>query len=188
MRAKSAGVLAAVMGSICCIGPLLSVAVGVGAGATVIGRYDWFFIGGAIVVLTWAWAKYLREKTVCDCEDRQMEGRRGPMFTLLIATMIVFGFVALNVSAHVFESSPQPSQTQVANGLTRVVIPVESMSCATCEIAVGSALKRVNGVATARVSVATKTAMIDYDPTKTNSEQLVAAINAPGNRASLPQK
>ncbi len=70
MKAKQAGILAVILGSICCIGPLLLLAIGVGSGAVFIGRYHWFFIIAAMAILTWAWAKYLREKTVCDCEHK----------------------------------------------------------------------------------------------------------------------
>jgi copper chaperone CopZ len=62
------------------------------------------------------------------------------------------------------------------------------MSCATCEIAVRHALKRVDGVKSAHVGATTKTASVNYDSVKTNPEQLVAAINSSGYRASLPNK
>jgi len=48
MKAKQAGMLAVILGSACCIGPLLLVAIGVGSGAIFIGRYHWFFIIAAI--------------------------------------------------------------------------------------------------------------------------------------------
>jgi len=60
------------------------------------------------------------------------------------------------MSRYVFASAPVAAQTQLANGLNRIVIPVGGMTCATCEIAVRHALKRVDGVKSARVSVATK--------------------------------
>jgi copper chaperone CopZ len=190
MKAKQAGILSAILASTCCVGPLLLIAIGLGSGAALVGRYHWFFLIGGLVVLTWAWAKYLREKTACDCEHKPMQGRRSGMLTLLIATVIVLGFGSLNISRYIFASAPASAQTQtqVANGLDRVVIRVEGMSCVTCEIAVRHALKRVDGVKSARVSVATKTATVDYEPGKTNPEQLVAAINSTGFRASLPNK
>jgi copper chaperone CopZ len=72
--------------------------------------------------------------------------------------------------------------------MNRVVIPVEGITCATCEVGVRYALKSVNGVESARVSAATKTATVDYDSTKTDAEKLVAAINSTGYRATLPQE
>ena len=190
MRAKQAGILAAILGSTCCIGPLLLVAIGLGSGAAFLGHYHWLFLIGGIAVLTWAWAKYLREKTVCDCEHKTMRERRSGMFTLLIATVIVLGFGSLNISRYMFASAPPSAQAkaQGTNSLSRVVIPVEGMSCVTCEIPVRHALRRIDGVKSTHVSAATKSATVDYEAAKTNPEQLVAAINSTGYRASLPNE
>ena len=188
MKAKSAGILAAVLGSICCVGPLLLVAFGLGAGAAVIGRYHWFFVIGAIAVLTWAWTKHFRERALCACEHRSMESRGISLLTLLLVSAIVLTFAALNVRSYVFAGLPPPVRSTTSPNLERVVIRVEGMSCVTCEVAVRTALKRVNGVASAYVSVGTKSATIDYDPTKTNPDQLVSAINSTGYPASLTQK
>jgi copper chaperone CopZ len=190
MKAKNVGILAAILGSICCVGPLLLIAVGLGAGAAVISRYHWLFIAAAIAALAFAWTRYFREKTICACEPATMQGRRSGTVTLLIATVIVLGFGIFNVTRHVFASAPASvqAQSELTNGLTRVVIPVEGMTCATCEVGVRYALKSVTGVESARVSAGTKTATVDYDPTKTHPEKLVAAINSTGYRATLPHE
>jgi copper chaperone CopZ len=188
MKAKQAGILAVILGSTCCIGPLLLVAIGVGSGAVFIGRYHWFFIIGAIAVLIWAWAKYLREKTVCDCEHKPMGGRRSALLTLLITTVLVIGFAGLNISRYVFGSLPPAAENQFANGLSRTVISVDGLSCVACEIPVRHALRRIDGVKSVHVSAATKTATVEYEQAKTNPEQLVAAINSTGYRATLPNK
>jgi mercuric ion transport protein len=188
MKAKQAGILAVILGSTCCIGPLLLVAIGVGSGAVFIGRYHWFLIIAAGAVLTWGWAKYLREKTVCDCEHKQMRGRGGALVTLLITTALVMGFAGLNISRYVFASVPPAAQDQLGNGLSRTVISVEGLSCVACEIPVRHALRKIDGVKAIQVNAGTKTAMVEYEPAKTNPEQLVVAINSTGYRASLPNK
>jgi copper chaperone CopZ len=190
MKAKQAGILSAIVASTCCVGPLLLLAIGIGSGAVFIGRYHWLFLIGGIAILTWAWTKYLREKTVCDCEHKAMEGRRTGMITLLITTVLVLGFAGLNISRYVLASAPlaQQAQTQLANGLDRVVISVEGLSCLACEIPVRHVLRKVDGVKSVQVSAAIKTVTVDYEPMKTNPEQLVAAINSTGYRASPPNK
>jgi copper chaperone CopZ len=188
MKAKHVGILSAILGPICCVGPLLLVAVGLGTTAALIGRYHWLFVAGAIGLLAWAWIKYFREKTRCVCEHQAVNSHRLSLLTLLIASAIVLGFAALNVSSYLFAQAPPPPNALGAASLQRLVISVEGMSCATCEIAVRQALKRIDGVKSAHASVATKSAMIDYDAAKTNPEQLVAAINSTGYRASLPSK
>lgn len=187
MKAAKAGVVSALLASACCIGPLLLIAIGLGSGAAFVGRYHWFLLIAALAALTWAWAKYLREKTVCDCEHTQMQGPRGTIFTLLVATVFVVGFAGLNISRYVFAGSPPATAEQpVAPGMTRAVFPVEEMTCATCEIAVRRALNKVPGVTAARVSVISKTAEVDYDPQQTTPAALVEAINSTGYRATLP--
>jgi hypothetical protein len=138
VKAKQAGILALILGSTCCIGPLLLVAIGVGSGAVFIGRYHWFFIIAATAVLAWGWANYLREKTVCECEQKPMQGRQTAMFAFLVSTVLVFGFAGLNITRYVLASAPPApqTQTQLTNGLDRVVIPVDGLSCLACEIPV----------------------------------------------------
>src|SRR5580704_19041971 len=97
MKAKSAGILAAVVGSICCVGPLLLIAFGLGTGAAVIGRYHWFFVIGAFAVLAWACVKHFREKARCACEHRPVDGRPISLFTLLVASVIVLAFAGLSI-------------------------------------------------------------------------------------------
>ena len=188
MKAKQAGILSAILAATCCIGPLLLVAIGIGSGAVFIGRYHWFFLIGGMAVLTWAWAKYLREKTVCDCEHKAMEGQRSAILPLLITTALVIGFAGLNISRYVFGTVPPVAENQLSNGLSRIVVSVDGLSCVACEIPVRHALRRIDGVKAIYVSAATKTATVDYEPAKTNPEQLVAAINSTGYRASLPNK
>jgi mercuric ion transport protein len=190
MKAKQAGILSAILAATCCIGPLLLVAIGLGSGAALVGRYHCFFLIGGIAVLTWAWAKYLREKTVCDCKHKRMEGRRNGMLTLLLVTVLVLGFAGLNISRYVFASAPTSAQTetQLANGLNRIVVSVEGLSCVACEIPVRHALRQIDGVRSVQVNAGTKTATVEYDGLKTNPGQLVAAINSTGYRASLPSK
>ena len=188
MKAKQAGILSAILASACCIGPLLLVVIGVSSWAALVGRYHWFFLIAGMAVLTWAWAKYLREKTVCDCEHKAMGGRRSAIVTLLITTALVIGFAGLNISRYVFGSVPPAAENQLPNGLSRSVISVDGLSCVACEIPVRHALRRIEGVKAIYVSAATKTATVDYEPGKTNPERLAAAINSTGYRASLPNK
>lgn len=190
MKAKQAGILSALLASACCIGPLLLVAIGLGGGASFVGRYHWFLLIGGLGVLTWSWAKYLREKKACDCSHQPMDGGRGALFTLIAATVIVLGFVGLNVSRYI-GTKPQTDSlvaSAVAPGLSRAVVSVEGMTCATCEIAVRSAVQRVNGVRSVEVSFASNQASVDFDPTQTSTEQIVSAINTTGYRAIAPVK
>jgi copper chaperone CopZ len=187
MKVKTVAILSAVLGSICCVGPLVLIALGVGAGAVFIGRYHWFFVAAAIAVLGWAWLKHFREKVPCACEHRGPGSNGISLPTLLITSAVVVGFTALNFSSYIFAGPPPLAAIPTAN-LRRVIIPVAGLTCVTCEIPVRGALKRIDGVRFAYVSAATQNATVDYDPAKTNPEKLVAAINSTGYRAAPPNK
>lgn len=69
---------------------------------------------------------------------------------------------------------------------TESVILIEGMTCASCSVAVRTALKKLDGVKDAKVSVADKRAFVEYEPGKVTPQQMVEAINKLGYRATLP--
>lgn len=59
-------------------------------------------------------------------------------------------------------------------------LPVLNMSCAACASSVQKILSRQEGVETAAVNFATETAQIEYDPDKTDTSKLQAAVQGAG--------
>jgi mercuric ion binding protein len=63
-----------------------------------------------------------------------------------------------------------------------VTLHVENMTCALCQITVGQAIEQVSGVTEVTISVADKTAIVDYDDSATT----VAAIAEAPTNAGYP--
>ena len=59
-------------------------------------------------------------------------------------------------------------------------LPVIGMACASCSAHVERALNGLRGVQSASVSLASRTALIDYDPSAITLEEMKAAINGIG--------
>lgn len=190
MKASKLGILSAAIASICCLGPVLLILLGLGSlgiGAA-IGRYHWYFIAAALVLLTFAWAGYLKKKKDCDLKVCKMENKNITLFTLMISTLIVTIFVALNVYTYLARKDFADKGAKTGLIETRTaVIPVEGMTCFTCELTVSSAIKKAEGVVTARASAKEGKAWVEYDPSKTNMQQLAEAINKTGYKVSLPE-
>lgn len=57
MKADKLGILSALMASVCCVTPLVLVLLGLGGIGigTVLGRFHWWFLLVAIVLLTYGW-------------------------------------------------------------------------------------------------------------------------------------
>jgi Cu+-exporting ATPase len=72
--------------------------------------------------------------------------------------------------------------------VSSIALTVEGMTCASCAVAVRIALRRLNGVRDARVSVEEKRAVVSYEPTKVTPQQIVDAVNSLGYHARLAPK
>lgn len=186
MKAKNIGLFSVIFTSICCVGPLLLILLGLGTlgiGA-VIGKYHWWFLGAGISLIIVAWRYYFREKSSCDLKGCQMENKKQTLVILIIATIIVAFFAGLNLYTYAGKSTKEKSFTSSAN-LKTMVIPIEGMTCLTCELTVSSSLKKINGVIEATASAREKNAKVTYDTTKTDKNKLIEAINRTGYRVGL---
>ena len=63
---------------------------------------------------------------------------------------------------------------------TRIVLPIEGMTCASCAATVQKALAGAPGVSSAGVNFATNKAAIDYDEAQTSVAQLITAVRDAG--------
>jgi len=108
---------------------------------------------------------------------------------LLLASVVVAVFVGLNLYTYASQThqtsslgtGPRPGQ------LASVVIPVEGMTCFTCELTVESSLKQLPGVQSADARVNDAAAYVSYDPSKVSLDELMAAINRTGYQARRPE-
>lgn len=185
MKPKTLGIFSAVTASVCCIGPLALILLGLGGlglGA-VIGKYHWYFIVGAAVLLSLGWRSYLKEKRSCETKQCEMEGKKMTRNVLMLATLVVMTFAGLNAYTY---AKASPLSNFATSGV-QVSIPVKGMTCFTCEIAVQSAVQKLPGIEQVNASVKEGVAVVAYDPKKTSLGEIVAAINQTGFKAEKPQ-
>ncbi len=64
--------------------------------------------------------------------------------------------------------------------LKQVTLPISGMTCASCVVHVEHGLKSVAGVQNATVNLANERATVQFDPSKTNIDQMVAAVRDVG--------
>src|SRR5437870_3877728 len=67
---------------------------------------------------------------------------------------------------------------------SRATLALEGMTCASCAIRIEKGLKKVPGVKDANVNLATEQAVVTYDPSQTNLEQMVQKVEAVGYKAT----
>ena len=189
MKSQNTGILSAVMASVCCVGPLLLAALGLGGlgvGAF-IGAYHWYFIGGATVVLGFAWLNFLRERRRCQTERCEMAGGRLTRIALPLATLGVVAFFAMNVYS--YAGGPVADESLAAvSGEATVTIPVKGMTCFACTITVEGSLEDLDGVREATANVQGKSVTVNFNPSAVTVKEMVEALNETGYRAELPDQ
>lgn len=72
--------------------------------------------------------------------------------------------------------------------ITKITLPVEGMTCASCVARVEKTLKKIDGVEVANVNLATEAVTLSFDSSKTNLDVLAKAVNEAGYKLILPQK
>lgn len=68
--------------------------------------------------------------------------------------------------------------------IKKAEIKVGGMACAGCSGAVEKALSKLDGVSSAKVDLAKKTAYVDYDPAKLTLQDLKAAVERAGYKVA----
>ena len=106
--------------------------------------------------------------------------------TTLVRTVALGAALALSASCS-SNAGAQTSAEKTTNAQT-VALTVEGMTCASCSVAVRTALKKLDGVKDAKISVSENRAVIEYEPAKVTPRQMVEAVNKLGYQASLPAK
>ncbi len=189
MKADKLGVLSALVASVCCVTPLLLVLLGLGSlgiGAA-LGRFHWWFLMAAIGLLAYGWRGYVKEQGRCRAGHCEMPRSKSTRTVLSAASVIVAAFVGLNVYTYASQRTATATPP-TSKGLASVVLPVDGMTCLTCELTIESSLKRLPGVTNADANVTQKVVAVSYDPAQVTVEGLIATINKSGYKASYPSE
>jgi len=191
-------VIAAVAASICCIGPLVAVTLGVGSLAAASGLQKWrpLFLGVTFVLLGVAWYLTYRKPKAQGCAEgtpcAATPGAKGGKFVLWIATAIAVALAALPLYAGavarlLHPEGAGPARSAGAN-VASLKVKVPSMDCAACAVNIQRVLRKEEGVARAEVVFKTKEAVIEYDPARISAEKIIAVIDETGFKAEPEER
>ncbi|MBI5342996.1 MAG: cation transporter [Deltaproteobacteria bacterium] len=176
-------VAAAVGASVCCLGPLLLLAVGVGGAwignLTAMERYRPYWMAATLVSLGLAFFRVYRKPKEVACTPGSAcstDGGRRNKFIFWIVTALVLGLLALPYMIS-YAYAGGPEETAVTR---QVILSVRNMTCSACVVTVKKSLARVEGVKDAKVTSSPSQAVVTYDPVKVRVEPLVEATTKAG--------
>lgn len=182
--------LAAIVASLCCIGPLIAALLGIGGFAVSAFFEKWrpLLLAATFALLGLAWfLTYRKPKAACEegsaCATKP--SARWTKVVLWLATAVILITAAFPyLSSALFGGSGSASPVIAAgpnSALLKVRIP--SMDCAACAVSIQKKLRELPGVERAEVSFETKEAVVQYDGVKLSSEKITAAIDETGFKA-----
>lgn len=182
--------LAAITASLCCIGPLIAVALGAGgfAASAVFEKLRPVFFGVTFALLALAWyLTYRKPKTSCEegsaCATKPVS--KWNKAVLWLATAFVLVTAAFpSLSSAILRATQTNAPATVADANSAVLkVKIPSMDCAACALNIQSVLKKQAGVQQAQVRFDTKEAVVQYDAAKLSPETIIATIDATGFKA-----
>jgi len=178
----------AFIASLCCIGPVVLAALGLGGVGFIVGleAYRPFFIGFTIAVLGLSFYLTYRKKEVA-CEDGSCKVETGSKnsklllwsITALAAFFIAFPYI--NWTSDDFDFS------NVNPEITVLTLPVTGMTCESCNNAVELAVGRVNGVEGVSADYIKGEAKVAFDEYSASAAEIVEAIIKLGYGAKVPE-
>ena len=197
-KSASAGLLAAIVASLCCITPVFSLLAGIGG---IAATFSWmepfrpYLIVLTIGILGFAWYQKLKPRTKeeieCTCEPARQSGGEDekPSFWqskrfLGLVTVFVGLMLAFPSYSHLFYSNANPSSSLVlaqdTTKMHKIVLDVKGMACAGCESHIEHEVGLLKGVKMVNATYSTGSATVEYLPSKIDQKSIIEAINKTG--------
>ena len=189
--ALGASAVSAIAASLCCIGPLVTVVLGLGgfAGASFFAKWRpvMLLVTFALLALGW-YLTYRTPKNACSEDDLCAAKPTGKWnrVVLWLATAFVVGTALFPVFSAAIVRSAQPTRAQPAiapENLATLKVRIPTMDCEACAVSIQTKLQKQSGIQSAQVRFDTKEAVVQYDATKLSSQAIIAAIDQTGFKA-----
>lgn len=183
--ASVGGMSAAVIASLCCIGPLLVVFLGVGsiAAFSVFEIYRPYFIGLTVALIGLAFYLTYRKREVkcedgtCKIESASTWAKTG-VWTVAVLAGLAVGFPYLGFA-------PQASVNKAVDSTAVVILNIDGMDCKACAAGIEGSLANIKGVRKARVDFESGKATVEYDDMIVKPTVFVDRVNESGFKATI---
>ncbi|MGC8916622.1 MAG: mercuric transporter MerT family protein [Thermoanaerobaculum sp.] len=183
-KAALAAVLASALAALCCWGPALLVALGLGAaGLSWLAPLEALrpvLLASALGLLAVAlWRELRRPAAVCEGEACHPVSRRKARGLLGVAAVTVLGF-----AAYPYLHGSRPERAGATLKTQELTLEVTGMTCGACARTVQGALEKTPGVARAEVSLAEGKATV-WAEKNLEPQALVTAVEKTGYHARM---
>lgn len=179
--------LTAIGASLCCITPVLALLAG---SSGVAATFSWlepfrpWLIGFTVLVLSFAWYQKLKTRTVeeidCTCEDDKKPPFMQTKKFLGVVTVFAAVMLAFPYYADAFYPETKVVKSENTQLESTYKIDITGMTCARCEQHVKLEIGKLPGITALEVSYDNGNAVVTFDGSKTNIDEVKAAVDKTG--------
>lgn len=176
-------VLTAMSASLCCITPLLALAVGTSSIASTFGWVEPFrpyLVSATVFMLGFAWYQNIgaKKNDECGCEQKVHFLQSKEFLEIVtIASLVLITFPSYS---NLFFNRTGSFVDQQQEKTKKIELAVSGMTCASCEMHIEGEVKKLPGISFVKASFEKGSAVIEFDETKVDKGKIVAAINGTG--------
>ena len=192
-NALAGSLIAGLLASICCIGPLVLGAVGLGSlgiASALAPLRPWFLGLTAVLIACGFYLAYRPQSTeTCTLGEACTThvSRRGQRVVLWCVAFLAVALATYpGWGAHIGRPAATSSMVPAASGV--VILDVQGMTCTACEGEIERELVKVPGVVSATASFEQKRAEVRVASVLAKANLLIAAVERAGYRATLERK
>jgi mercuric ion transport protein len=178
-----AGLLTAILASLCCITPMMSLIAGlsgIAASFSFLEPFRLYFIGATILVLGIAWYQKLkasRKEMDCACDPEEKLSFFQTKKFLTLVTVFALAMLAFPYYSGSFFPQHEPVEASTPSAwIKQAELKVEGMTCQGCEQHVNHTLYQQKGVVKATSSYREGAASVEFDSQKITLDELMQAI------------
>ncbi len=185
-----AGLLTAITASLCCITPVLALIAGTSGIAS---TFSWiepfrpYLIGLTILVLGFAWYQKLKPRKEIDCKCETDEKPKFIQSKKFLGIVTAFAIVMLAFpyySGIFYPKTEKQIMIVDKSNISTTTFKISGMTCASCEEHVNHEVNKLNGILDSKASYENGNAIIEFDRTKTNENEIEKAINSTGYKVT----
>ncbi len=185
-----AGLLTAITASLCCITPVLALIAGTSGIAS---TFSWiepfrpYLIGLTLLVLGFAWYQKLKPRKEIDCECETDEKPKFIQSKKFLGIVTAFAIVMLAFpyySGIFYPKTEKQIMIVDKSKISTTEFKISGMTCGSCEEHVNHEVNKLNGIVNSKASYENGNAIIEFDRTKTNENEIEKAINSTGYKVT----
>lgn len=180
------GLLTAISASLCCITPVLALLAGTSGLASTFSWLDPlrpYLIGLTALVLGFAWYQKLKPQKQVDCNCDTTKKTPFIQTKKFLGIVTIFAGLMLAFPMYVSIFFPKTTNQNIVadkSNIQTAEFKINGMTCSGCEEHVNHEVNKLTGIVKTTVSYENGNAIIEFDQTQTNIDEIEKAIRKTG--------